>query len=264
MSAQNIFLMVLILFVLYLQKALSAKTMNLNLPCHGFSGQSYYSSREQQDFYWVNVAWKGSGTCLERCVMSPLWFWRTVSWEYCRKSRVAAFLGGLAFLMEISFHLNRRNKSAAYRNIYQDCMRSLRAFQRKRKLFRDSPLIRVSKFGAPYPSREDVSECKKLLPKHGAVGNSTAGVRGGALPGIPHHAAASRVLHGPFLWRCQNHPRGCSWTWRVHRVEREKQADRGVQLMLSRSTNADIGIHSIVQVCNCCTLCCVLLYGSIF
>lgn len=126
------------------------------------------------------------------------------------------------------------------------------------------PLIRVSKFGAPYPSREDVSECKKLFPKHGAVGNSPAGVRGGALPGIPHHAAASRVLHGPFLWRCQNHPRGCSWTCRVHRVEREKQADR-VQLMLSRSTNADIGIHSIVQKCVIVALYIVfLLYVSIF
>lgn len=69
--------------------------------------------------------------------MSPLGFWRTDSWEYCRKIRDAAFLRGLVFLMEISFYLNRRNTSAAYREMYQDCMRSLHAFQRKLKLFRD-------------------------------------------------------------------------------------------------------------------------------
>lgn len=39
--------------------------------------------------------------------------------------------------MEISFHLNRRNRASAYNKMYQDWMRSLRARQPKLKLFRD-------------------------------------------------------------------------------------------------------------------------------
>lgn len=51
----------------------------------------------------------------------------------------------------------------------------------------------------------------------------------------------------------------------MHRVEGEKQADRGVQLLLSRSTNADIGMRRIVQKCVIVALYVVfLLYGPIF
>uniref|UniRef100_A0A3B4ZZY3 HAT C-terminal dimerisation domain-containing protein n=1 Tax=Stegastes partitus TaxID=144197 RepID=A0A3B4ZZY3_9TELE len=124
----------------------------------------------------TDIRWMSRGKCLERFFALrtelPVFSEDCVHCDtsaYCRKLQDTAFLCNMAFLSDITSHLNHLNIQLQGRcQTVSDLYAYMSAFRRKLALFRDgfsctSP--NLSHFPSCEEMRRDVPECEKIFPK---------------------------------------------------------------------------------------------------
>lgn len=127
----------------------------------------------------TEVRWMSRGKCLERFFALrseiPVFLEESVSGDmsaYCRKLRDTAFLCDMAFLTDITSHLNVLNTKLQGRDqTVCDLYTHMTAFQRKLDLFKEGlssrPLI-LTHFTACEEMQKNVPQCEELLHKYTA------------------------------------------------------------------------------------------------
>ena len=127
----------------------------------------------------TDIRWMSRGKCLERFFALrtelPVFLedcLRSDTSVYCHKLRDTAFLCDMAFLTDITSHLNHLNMQLQGRcQTISDLYAHMTAFQRKLKLFLEG-FSRASPNLAHFPCceemRRDAPECEKIFPKYKA------------------------------------------------------------------------------------------------
>lgn len=125
----------------------------------------------------TDIRWMSRGKCFERFFALrneiPVFLedcLRCDTSAYCRKLCDTTFLCVMAFLSDITSHLNHLNIQLQGRcQTVSDLYAHIRAFQRKLDLFRDyfsSASPNLALFPFCEEMRKDVPECEKLFPKY--------------------------------------------------------------------------------------------------
>lgn len=188
---------VLVIFIFNFQEALCAKTLNFshvmdlvtkvtNLIRGGnraLNHRNFVAFLEEVNAAYgdlqmhTDIRWMSRGKCLERFFALrtelPVFledYLRCDTSAYCRKLRDTAFLCDMAFLTDITSHLNHLNIQLQGRSqTVSDLYGHMNTFRRKLELFRDgfsSTSPNLAHFPSCEEMRRDVPECEKIFPKY--------------------------------------------------------------------------------------------------
>ncbi|KAF3836200.1 hypothetical protein F7725_028758 [Dissostichus mawsoni] len=150
----------------------------------------------------TEIRWMSRGKCLERFFALraeiPVFLEDTIQCDtnaYCAKLRNTDFLLDMAFLADITSHLNHLNMRLQGRcQTVSDLYAHMNAFVTKLTLFKDgfsADRPNLAHFPSCEEMRKDAPECEKTLPKYRAD-TETLQQQFEALSRFPHHAATHR------------------------------------------------------------------------